>query len=84
MLTPEKRYEYRHTIDLIQYGFEKIGNYAYRHEKFFSVELMENFAIFSSKRYTKAVEYDKIETYLNEIGLIKNTINQGSPKSGDK
>jgi len=83
MLTKDDRYEYQNSLDLRQFGFEKVGNYEYRHKEFFSVMLGEWFAVFSSKRYTKAVEYDKVEAYLKEIGFTKNTISQESSKSGE-
>ena len=69
MLTTDERFNFRNSLDLQKYGFEKIGNYEYRHERFFNVMLGELFVVFSSQRYTKAIEYDKVESYLKEIGL---------------
>ena len=80
-----QRYLMQNSLDLTQYGFERVDEFTYKNDKYFSVVLSDWFVVFSSRQFTRAIDYNKIEAFLKEEGFIKqDTINQESPKSGSK
>lgn len=79
-----QRYLIQNSLNLSEYGFEKIDELTYKNDKYFLVVLSEWFAVFSSRSKTRAVDYNEIEAFLKEEGYTKNTINQESSKSGSK
>lgn len=83
MLTRNQRYKIRESLDLREWGFEKIGAYEYKGGQWFAISLMEYFIIFSSQAFTTPVAYDRIEHYLRQQGIQKTT-GQENRGSADK
>jgi len=82
MLSKNERYVLRHSLDLESYGFIKVSQSEYRNDDFFCVFLGEWFVVFSSKQFTTAIAYDKVEQFLHSRGFVKNMSSQEDPGSG--
>lgn len=76
-LTSEERKTIRESLDLRDWGFEKVSAFGYRDTRYFAVTLSEWYIVFSCKRYTTPVDYADIDAYLIEMGYTKDMIGQG-------
>jgi len=78
MPTKDEYFQWRNDLDLSSWGFEKMSAFEYRSNDYFNVTLFEKTVMFCSKQFTTAVDYDKVEVFLMDKGLTKNTISQES------